>query len=83
MLGALTQPGAHPACLEQLQHSLERGVRLGVEPLEHLMHDDPEALVKRLSGGDAQHARVLVAKRAGAVCLDVGGRKRQARPAAR
>ena len=47
------------------------------------MDGDPEALVERLLGGDAQHARELVPQRTAAVGLDVRGRQRQADPLAR
>lgn len=47
------------------------------------MHDDAKALVDGLLGWNAQDARELVAKRTGAVGLDVGGGQREADPAPR
>ncbi len=78
-----SEAAATPAALEQLQQLRQRGAALGVVALEHLVDDDPEALVDRLLGRDAQDAGELVAQRAAAVGLDVGGRQRQAVAAAR
>ncbi len=72
-----------PALLEQLEQLRERLARAGVVALEHLMHDDPEALVLRLLGRDAQDARELVAQGTAAVGLHVRGRQREADPLAR
>ena len=47
------------------------------------MDDDAEALVDGLLGGDAQDARELVAQRAAAVGVDVGGGQREADALAR
>ncbi len=79
----LAEARAPPAGVEQREHLLERVTAVGVVALEHLVHDDAEALVDGLLGGDAQDARVLVAQRAAAVGVDVGGRQREADPAAR
>ena len=80
---ALAETAPAPAGVEQLQHLGERPRTFGVVALEHLVDDYPEALMKRLSGGDSQDARELVPQRAAAVGLDVGGRQREADPLAR
>ena len=49
-----------------------------MKTLEHLVDDDPEALVQRLLRRDPQHARELVPERAAAIGLYVRGRQRQA-----
>ena len=54
-----------------------------MEALQHLVHDDPEALVERRFAGDPQYARELVAQRAAQVALDVGGRQHEPVAAAR
>src|SRR5271166_4339048 len=64
---ALAEAAPAPARVEQAQHLAQRLSALGVIALEHLVHRDPEALVKRLGRGDAQDAGELVSQRAAAV----------------
>ena len=61
---------------------MSRG-RASVVALEHLVHEDPEALVDRRLLRHPQHARELVAQRARAVGLDVRRRQHEPRAAAR
>src|SRR5205807_1056379 len=77
-----------PAGLEQRQQAVRvsvaaaaRGLlvrELRVIALEHLVHEDPETLRKRLFARDRVHARELVAERADPVDIDVGRREHQA-----
>ena len=78
---------AAPAGLEQAEQAVEAARRaptigsspprrgahlLGVEALEHLVDQDPEALVDRRLLRDREDARELVLQRAGPVEVDVG-----------
>ena len=54
-----------------------------VEALQHLVHDDPEALVDRRLLRDPEDARELVLERADPVGVDVGRRQHQPAAAAR
>src|SRR5204862_8301481 len=56
---------------------------LAVVALQHLVDDDPEALVDGRLLGDAEDAGELVLERAGSVELDVRCRKRKALAASR
>src|SRR4029079_785463 len=51
---------------------------LGVEALEDLVDEDPEALVDRRLPRNREDARELVLERAGPIEVDVRGRERQA-----
>ena len=57
-------------------------VVLAVVALEHLVDEDPEALVDRRLLRDPEDARELVLQRAGQVGLDVRGREHEPGPAA-
>ena len=83
LLVGVGEAAATPARLEQRQDLLGAAVGGAVEALEHLVDEDPEALVERRLARDPQDARELVAQRAGAVGLDVGGREHEAVAAAR
>src|SRR5688500_9326593 len=61
-----------PRRLEELHQRVERAPARGVEALEHLVYDDPEALVDRRLLRDPEDARELVLQRAETVGLDVG-----------
>ena len=61
---AFAEAAAAPACSSSSSICLERLVGAGVVALEHLVDDDPEALVEGLRGGDPQDAGELVAQRA-------------------
>ncbi len=74
---------AAPARVEQREQLRERLAAVAVIALEHLVHDDAEALMHGLLCGDAQDARELVAQRTTAIGVDVGGRQRETGPLVR
>src|SRR5207248_1475894 len=71
LLGIAEPPAAPPRVeqAEQLGQSLP--APRGVEALQHLVDEDPEALMDRRLGRDPEDPRELVAQRAHAVGLDV------------
>src|SRR5207248_2362223 len=79
LLLGVAEAGAAPAGVEQPQQLRERAIRsLPVEPLQHLMDEDPEALVDGWLLGDPEDPRELVLQRARPVRVDIGGRKHHA-----
>ncbi len=82
LLVGVAEARAPPAGVEQRQELGQRAelvaLLLTVVALEHLMHGDPEALVQGRLLRDPEHARELVAQRARAVGVDVGGRQQHA-----
>ena len=80
--GFRPNPARRPA-LAPAARSASACKRLGVEALQHLVDQDPEALVDRRLLRDREDARELVLERTGPVEVDVGRRQRQAVAAAR
>ena len=73
LLIAVTEAASAPTLFEQRQQFVNCSpVRL-VVALQHLVEEDPEALVHRRLLRNPEDARELVAQRAGAVGLNVGG----------
>ena len=85
LLLGVAEAAAAPAGLEQPEQLGQRAGRraAGVEALEHLVDEDPEALVERRLGRDPEDARELVLQRARPVGLDVGRAQHQPVAAAR
>src|SRR6185295_1686 len=71
LLVAPAEAAAPPAGLEQPEQLVDRMAAGLVVALEHLVDEDPEALVERRLARDPEDARELVLQRARAVGLDV------------
>ena len=80
LLLGVAEAAAAPAGVEQPEQLGQAGGRhsRGVVALEHLVHEDPEALVQRRLLRDPEHPRELVLQRAGPVGVDVRGRQHHA-----
>src|SRR5690349_2002057 len=78
------EPGAPPPRLEEREEPVDAALvaaaaeLLGVVALEHVVDEDPEALVDRRLLWDREDAGELVLERAGQVEVDVGGGQREA-----
>src|SRR5829696_2070752 len=70
------EQGHQPLKTARLRVRFARTLR-SVEAFQHLVDDDPEALVDRRLLGDPEDARELIFERAGPVERDVGGGERQ------
>ena len=79
LLLGVAEAAAPPAGLEQPEQLGQRAGRraAAVEALEHLVDEDPEALVERRLRRDPEHARELVLERARPVGLDVARRQHE------
>src|SRR3712207_6235880 len=79
LLLGVAEAAAPPPRLEQPEQLGQRPLGgAAVEALEHLVDEDPEALVERRLRGDPEHARELVLERAREVGLDVRRAQQQA-----
>ena len=76
-------PRRQPASSSPSSSGQARLARAAVVALQHLVDEDPEALVHRRLARDPEDARELVLQRARPVGLDVGGAQQQPVAAAR
>src|SRR5204863_8974116 len=77
LLLAGAEPTPAPARVDQPEQLVDVTDLGLVVALEHLMDEDPEALVERRLGRDPKDARELVLQRAGPVRVDVRGAEEQ------